>query len=67
MRPHRRQPTRPPRPWGSPGKSTGVGAIEKHAAVIIAAVTEDQSVTSQYLLSTCLVHARYCGLCQQRM
>ena len=23
--PHRRQPTRLPRPWGSPGKSTGVG------------------------------------------
>ena len=25
VRPHRRQPTRLPRPWGSPGKSTGVG------------------------------------------
>ena len=25
MRPHRRQPTRLPRPWDSPGKSTGVG------------------------------------------
>ena len=25
MRPHRRQPTRLPRPWGSPGKNTGVG------------------------------------------
>ena len=25
MRPHRRQPTRPPRPWDSPGKNTGVG------------------------------------------
>ena len=23
--PHRRQPTRLPRPWGSPGKNTGVG------------------------------------------
>ena len=23
--PHRRQPTRPPRPWDSPGKNTGVG------------------------------------------
>ena len=23
VRPHRRQPTRLPRPWGSPGKSTG--------------------------------------------
>ena len=25
VRPHRRQPTRLPRPWGSPGKKTGVG------------------------------------------
>ena len=25
MWPHRRQPTRLPRPWGSPGKNTGVG------------------------------------------
>ena len=25
MRPHRRQPTRLPRPWDSPGKDTGVG------------------------------------------
>ena len=25
VRPHRRQPTRPCRPWDSPGKNTGVG------------------------------------------
>ena len=25
VRPHRRQPTRCPRPWDSPGKNTGVG------------------------------------------
>ena len=25
LRPHRRQPTRLPRPWGSPGRNTGVG------------------------------------------
>ena len=25
MRPHRRQPTRPRRPWDSPGKNTGMG------------------------------------------
>ena len=25
VRPHRRQPTRPCRPWASPGKNTGVG------------------------------------------
>ena len=27
VRPHRRQPTRLPRPWDSPGKNTGVGAV----------------------------------------
>ena len=25
VRPHRWQPTRPPHPWDSPGKNTGVG------------------------------------------
>ena len=25
VRPHRRQPTRPPCPWDSPGKNTGMG------------------------------------------
>jgi len=25
VRPHRRQPTRLPHPWDSPGKNTGVG------------------------------------------
>ena len=25
VRPHRRQPTRLPRPWDSPGKNTGMG------------------------------------------
>ena len=29
MRPHRRQPTRLPRPWDSPGKNTGVATIIK--------------------------------------
>ena len=27
MRPHRREPTRLPRPWDSPGKNTGVGVL----------------------------------------
>ena len=34
MRPHRRQPTRLPRPWDSPGKSTGVGChclLQRHS------------------------------------
>ena len=27
VRPQRRQPTRLPRPWDSPGKNTGVGCV----------------------------------------
>ena len=27
VRPHRRQPTRLPHPWESPGKNTGVGSV----------------------------------------
>ena len=27
VRPHRRQPTRLPRPWDSPGKNTGVSGL----------------------------------------
>jgi len=43
VRPHRRQPTRYPRPWDSPGKNTGVGchfllqcmnAIWQHKSII---------------------------------
>ena len=34
VRPHRRKPTRLPRPWDSPGKNTGVGChfllLNKH-------------------------------------
>ena len=34
VRPHRRQPTRLPRPWDSPGRNTGVGChfLLQHAA-----------------------------------
>ena len=32
VRPHRRQPTRLPRPWDSPGKNTGVGTFVTAAA-----------------------------------
>ena len=41
VRPHRKQPTRLPRPWDSPGKNTGVGCskgckinIEKSVAFL---------------------------------
>ena len=37
VRPHRRQPTRLPRPWDSPGKNTGVGRhflLQNHTLVL---------------------------------
>ena len=38
VRPQRRQPTRLPRPWDSPGKNTGVGyhfLLQDHKAVLL--------------------------------
>ena len=42
MRPHRRQPTRLPRPWDSPGKNTGVGC---HFLVQCMKVKRESEVT----------------------
>ena len=42
MRPHRRQPTRLPRPWDSPGKNTGVGC---HFFLQCMKVTSESEVT----------------------
>ena len=36
VRPHRRQPTRLPRPWDSPGKNTGVGCHFHAASMVVA-------------------------------
>ena len=41
VRPHRRQPTRLPRPWDSPGKSTGVGC---HCLLITEGLVSNQLV-----------------------
>ena len=37
VQPHRRQPTRLPRPWDSPGKNTGVGChfLLQHASKVM--------------------------------
>ena len=42
VRPHRRQPTRLPRPWDSPGKKTGVGC---HFLLQCMTVKSDSEVT----------------------
>ena len=47
VRPHRRQPTRLPRPWDSPGKNTGVGLGRYYMNVKVRL----QQLTVYYLLS----------------
>ena len=46
VRPHRRQPTRPPRPWDSPGKNTGVGC---HFLLQCMKVKSEREVTQSCL------------------
>ena len=46
MRPHRRQPTRLPRPWDSPGKNTGVGC---HILLQCMKVKSESEVTQSCL------------------
>ena len=45
VRPHRRQPTRPRRPWDSPGKNTGVGC---HFLLQCMKVKSESEVTQSY-------------------
>ena len=45
VRPHRRQPTRLPRPWDSPGKNTGVGC---HFLLQCIKVKSEREVTQSY-------------------
>ena len=45
-RPHRRQPTRLPRPWDSPGKNTGVGC---HFLLQCRKVKSESEVAQSYL------------------
>ena len=46
VRPHRRQPTRLPRPWDSPGKNTGVGC---HCLLQCRKVKSESEVTESCL------------------
>ena len=46
VRPHRRQPTRLPRPWDSPGKNTGVGC---HVLLQCMKVKSESEVAQSYL------------------
>ena len=46
VRPHRRQPTRLPRPWDSPGKNTGVGC---HFLLQFMIVKSESEVTQSCL------------------
>ena len=46
VRPHRRQPTRLPRPWDSPGKNTGVGG---HFLLQCTKVKSESEVTQSCL------------------
>ena len=56
VRPHRRQPTRLPRPWDSPGKNTGVGChfllqcmkVKSESEVIQSCLTLSNPWTAAY-------------------
>ena len=48
VRPHRWKPTRLPRPWGSPGKNTGVGC---HFLLQCMKVKSEREVTQSCLTS----------------
>ena len=56
VRPHRRQPTRLPRPWGSPGKNTGAGC---HFLLQRMTVKSQSEVTQSCLT---LSDPMYCSL-----
>ena len=49
VRPHRRQPTRLPRPWDSPGKNTGVGC---HCLPQCMKMKSESEVAQSCLLAT---------------
>ena len=56
VRPHRRQPTRLPRPWDSPGKNTGVGC---HFLLQCMKVKSESEVAQSCLTSS---DPMYCSL-----
>ena len=48
VRPHRRQPTRLPRPWDSPGKNTGVGCHFLFQCVKVKSLSRVQLFTTPW-------------------
>ena len=69
MRPHRRQPTRLPRPWDSPGKNTGVGC---HFLLQCMKVKSEREVTQSCLtlhnpMDCSLPGSSVHGICQARV
>ena len=55
VRPHRRQPTRLPRPWDSPGKNTGVGCHSPNEKK-----EEPQRDGQEEQTSVCVLSAKLC-------
>ena len=58
VRPHRRQPTRLPRPWDSPGKNTGVGC---HFLLQCMKVKSESEVSQSCLTLTDLMDCSFPG------
>ena len=58
-RPHRRQPTRLPRPWDSPGKNTGVGCH-----FLLQYVKVKSCLTPSNPMDCSLPGSSVCGICQ---
>ena len=66
VRPQRRQPTRLPRPWDSPGKNTGVGC---HFLLQCMKVKSESEVTQLYPTPSnrSLPGSPVHGICQARV
>ena len=76
VQPHRRQPTRPPRPWDSPGKNTGVDChsdmlINTLEVVIILMDVSTERTQSQLARSQCVISIfgviKRCQFAEQRV
>ena len=64
VRPHRRQPTRLPHPWDSPGKNTGVGC---HFFLQCMNVKSESDVTQSCLMDCSLPGSSAQGIFQARV
>ena len=64
VQPHRRQPTRLPRPWDSPGKNTGVGC---HFLLQCMKVKSENEVALSDPMDCSLPGSFVCGIFQARV